>query len=136
MIVPIGHSKEEIKQRESIISNVYRDFYAKTPSKKVYNQYLKAYINIRYISITETIRHASKSFLSTLAVLQLESVLKCATQYGKPTNPKKGVKNQEEFSKIIEMRHNLPGIGIVKLTVGIKKTTGDYVQYCLTAINT
>ena len=33
------------------------------------------YINIRFISITETCTHASKTYLSTIAVLQLDAIL-------------------------------------------------------------
>ena len=40
-----------------------------------YNVSLKEYINIRFVSITETCTHASRSYLSTLAVLQLDAIL-------------------------------------------------------------
>lgn len=135
-IVPMGHDKNDIKTREQIISQVYRDFYRNNPKRAIRNIHLNADINVRYLSVTETVRHASKRFLSTLAVLQLESILACARQVG-PSQPiKPGVKNQENFSRIIIMEHTLPGIGSVKLTVGVNKKDGKYIQYCLTAINT
>lgn len=135
IIVPMGKTKEDIKKREQIISQVYRDFYKNNPDRKIKNNDLNADINIRYLSITETIRHASKRFLSTLAVLQLEAVLTCAKRTSPLLNPKPGVKNQENFSKLFIMTHTLPCIGEVKLTVGINKKNGKYIQYCLTAIN-
>ena len=40
------------------------------------------------------------------------------------------------FNKLIWMRHVLPGIGEVKLLVGIARRTKEKVQYCITAIQT
>ncbi|MBQ4398387.1 MAG: hypothetical protein II829_02240 [Bacteroidales bacterium] len=97
--VPRGNTKEDIKARESIISDVYRRWYEANPSKAVFNANLNDSINVRYLSITETIRHAAKNFLSTLAVLQLDIILKSAYQVGEPSPIKKGIKNQSDFSK-------------------------------------
>ena len=47
-MIPEGHTIEDIKKREQII---------------------------RMVSIVETSEHAAKSYLSTLAVLQLDSIL-------------------------------------------------------------
>jgi len=74
--VPVGNTREDIKAREAIISNVYRCWYEANPSRAAYNSDLKDVINVRYLSITETMRHAAKSYLSTLAVLQLDLILK------------------------------------------------------------
>lgn len=133
--IPTGNTKEDIKSRESIISNVYREWYAANPSKAVYNSNLKDDINVRYLSITETMRHAAKSYLSTLAVLQLDLILKNAIQIGEPNPPKEGVKNQMEFAEMLVMECPLIGIGTAKLTVGVKKS-GMKIQYCITAIGT
>ena len=134
--VPIGETKEDIKAREAIISDVYRRWYEANPSKAVYNHHLKDYINVRFLSINETVHHASMSYLSTLAVLQLDLILRNAIQVGKPQKPKPDNKNQSEFSKMIIMECLLIGIGIAKLTVGVKKKTGMKIQYCITAIST
>lgn len=133
MIIPQGNSKEALKQREEIISQVYRTWTEKNPTKQVYNRSLKDNINIRFLSITETIRHAAKTYESTLAMLQLDSILRNAVKYGKPKPPKKGVKNQAAFSQMREMRYDLAGVGTVKMMVGIKRT-GEIIQYCITAI--
>ena len=81
-------------------------------------------------------RHAAKSYLSTLAVLQLDLILKSAIQVGEPTPTKMGINNQSGFSEMIIMECPLVGIGTAKLTVGVKKKTGMKIQYCITAIKT
>ncbi|MCR4848810.1 MAG: hypothetical protein K5920_08205 [Bacteroidales bacterium] len=134
IFIPLGNSVEEIKKRESIISETYRKWYDSNPTKAVFNHNLNDYINIRFVSINETIHHASRSFLSTLAVLQLDLILKNAYQVGRPVKPKHGNKNQDDFSEIIIMECPLIGMGIAKLTVGVKKKTGMKIQYCITAI--
>ncbi|MBQ6157201.1 MAG: hypothetical protein IJK22_11450 [Bacteroidales bacterium] len=133
MIIPQGNSKEALKQREEIISQIYRTWTENNPTKQVYNRSLKDNINIRFLSITETIRHAAKTYESTLAMLQLDSILRNAVKYGKPKPPKKGVKNQAVFSQMREMHYDLAGVGTVKMMVGIKRT-GEIIQYCITAI--
>ena len=35
---------------------------------------------------------------------------------------------------MIEMRHTCPGIGAVKLTVGIRMKSALKIQYCITAL--
>ena len=133
MDIPQGNSKEELKQREEIISQVYRRWTEENPDKRVYNRSLKDYINIRYLSITETMRHAAKTYASTLAMLQLDTILRYSVKFGKPKPPKRGVKNQEIFTQMQEMRCELVGIGEVKMMVGIKRS-GEKIQYCITAI--
>jgi len=59
-----------------------------------------------------------------------------AYQVGEPVDPKPGVKNQEDFSKVLIMECPLIGIGTAKLTVGVKKKTGMKIQYCITALET
>ena len=132
--IPSGDEKKDIVARANIISQVYRNWYDDNPTKAVYNPNLKDYINVRFLSINETIHHASRSYLSTLAVLQLDLILKTAYQVGKPVDPKPGNKNQEDFSQILIMECPLVGIGIAKLTVGVRKKTGMKIQYCITAL--
>ena len=133
MIIPQGNSKEALKQREEIISQVYRIWTDNNPTKRAYNRSLKDNINVRFLSITETIRHAAKTYESTLAMLQLDAILRNAVKYGKPKPPKRGVKNQAAFSQMQEMHYDLAGLGTVKMMVGIKRT-GEVIQYCITAI--
>ena len=79
--VPTGNSKEDFKIRKQIIWQFYQEWKKKNPSQKRYNLALKDYINIRYVSIDETSHQAAKSYLSTLAVLQLDSILTMAKKY-------------------------------------------------------
>ena len=132
-LIPMEEGKEAMKQRQEIISQVYRKWTEENPDKRVYNRSLKDYINIRYLSITETMRHASKKYSSTLALLQLDTILRYAVVYGKPKPPKKGVANQKIFSYMLEMHYELIGIGLEKMMVGVKRT-GEKIQYCITAI--
>ena len=134
MKVPTGNTKEDIKERKNIIIRFYQEWKSKNPSQKRYNLNLQDYINIRNISMVETSAHASKSYLSTLAVLQLDAVLTNAKKI-KIENAKAN-KNQKPFNKVIMMECLLPAIGTVRLVVGIKRSSQEKVQYCITAIQT
>ena len=134
MIVPKGNSKEELDQRKDIISQVYRQWTDNNPDKKVYNPSLKSEINVRFLSITETVRHAAKTYQSTIAILQLDTILRNAKVVGKPKTPKKGVANQKAFKYLLETRCQLPELGEVKMMVGVKRS-GEMIQYCITAVD-
>ena len=43
--------------------------------------------------------------------------------------------NQKQFEKIIIMQYECVGIGVVKMTVGIRRRTQEKVQYCITALD-
>lgn len=133
--IPSGNTKEDIKSRKGIIIRFYQNWKQNNPTQRKYNLDLKDYINIRNISITETAAHASKRYLSTLAVLQLDAILVNAQQT--KTEPSKTkTKNQNAFEKMIIMEYSLPAIGKVRLTVGIKRKDRLKIQYCITAIET
>ena len=134
MKVPTGNTKEDIKERKNIIIRFYQEWKLKNPSQKRYNLNLQDYINIRNISMVETSAHASKNYLSTLAVLQLDAILTNAKKI-KIENAKVN-KNQKPFNKVIMMECLLPAIGTVRLVVGIKRSSQEKVQYCITAIQT
>ena len=134
MKVPTGNTKEDIKERKNIIIRFYQEWKSKNPSQMRYNLNLQDYINIRNISMVETSAHASKNYLSTLAVLQLDAILTNAKKI-KIENAKAN-KNQKPFNKVIMMECLLPAIGIVRLVVGIKRSSQEKVQYCITAIQT
>lgn len=130
--IPKGSDLEDVIARRGIISNYYREWKAENPSLRRYNLYLKDYINIRFVSITETCTYASRTYLSTLAVLQLDAILTNARKVG--TVPPKPNGNQKPFDKMIVMHYDCPGIGTVKMTVGVRRGTHEKVQYCITAI--
>ncbi|MBQ7946349.1 MAG: hypothetical protein IJ280_06515 [Bacteroidales bacterium] len=134
IIIPKGNSKDDIRQRELIIRQFYQKWKVENPSQRKFNLSLKDFINIRMISIVETSEHAAKRYLSTLAVLQLDAILTGA-QTVAITRPKKGNKNQQSFERMMIMAYHLPGIGMVKMTVGIRRLSKEKVQYCITAIS-
>ncbi|MBO4674512.1 MAG: hypothetical protein J5601_00275 [Elusimicrobiaceae bacterium] len=105
----------------------------KNKNQRKYNLSLKDYINIRMVSIIETSEHAAKRYLSTLAVLQLDSILMGAKKVS-VKKPKPGNKNQKPFERILVMEYELFGIGTVKMTVGVRRKTREKGQYCITAI--
>ena len=133
-MIPEGNTLDEIKERERIIREFYHEWKERNPLQRKYNLALKEYINIRMVSIVETSEHAAKSYLSTLAVLQLDAVLvgakKISIKKVKPNN-----KNQQPFERMMIMEYELVGIGTVKMTVGVRRRTQEKVQYCITAIS-
>ena len=99
-MIPEGHTIEDIKTRERIIRDFYREWKEKNPSQRKFNLSVKEYINIRMVSIVETSEHAAKSYLSTLAVLQLDSILTGARKVS-VKKPKPGNANQKPFERIM-----------------------------------
>ena len=133
--IPAGDSTEERRKRQKIILKFYHQWKKRNPESKRFNLALKDDINIRYVSIEETAGQASLSYLSTLAVLQLDAILTNAVLIETtPSNPKK--KNQKGFQSMLRMSYICPGIGIVKMMVGVRHSDKSKVQYCITAIGT
>ena len=130
--IPRGDTPEDIKLRSDIIWKYYQEWKKANPTQKVYNNKLKDYINIRQISIDETARHASKRYLSTLAVLQLDAILACARLI--KTDKPESRANQQQFKAMLVMQYECQGLGTVKLLVGIRHKTLLKVQYCITAL--
>ena len=131
--IPNDDSLESIKIREGIIRDFYREWKENNPLQRKYNIFLKDYINIRMVSIIETSEHAAKNYLSTLAVMQLDSILAGARKVS-IQKTKSDSKNQKPFERIMIMEYEITCIGKVKMTVGIRRRTHEKVQYCITAI--
>ena len=130
--IPQGNSPKEIERRRNIISSFYHEWKEKNPSQRRYNLSLKEYINIRFVSITETCTHAAKTYHSTVAVLQLDAILTNAMRVSTVRTKSNG--NQKQFEKMIVMHYECVGIGVVKMTVGVRRRTHEKVQYCITAL--
>ena len=130
--IPKGDSPEDVEERKNIIWKFYQQWKVENPTQRVYNQRLKDYINIRQISIDETACHASKRYLSTLAVLQLDAILTCARLVR--TSKVENRANQKKFQAMLVMQYDCPGIGTVKLLVGIRQKSLLKVQYCITTL--
>ena len=132
--IPKGDSVEDRRDRQKIILSFYQDWKLRNPDQKKYNFALKDYINIRSVSLDETAAHASLTYLSTLAVLQLDAILTNAWLV-KTVPSKQDNKNQRSFERILIMEYVCTGVGRVKMTVGVRRSDKMKVQYCITAIN-
>ena len=130
--IPQGNTPEDVAGRRNIIAAFYHKWKELNPQQRRYNVFLKDYINIRFVSITETCTHASRSYLSTLAVLQLDAILTGARKVASVST--KGNANQKPFEKMLVMIYECPGIGTVRMTVGVRRRTHEKVQYCITAL--
>ena len=128
MEIPQGNSREEVKLRDQIIKDFYAGWIAENPEKKMWNEDLQDYILVKYLSITETAEKAARQYESTLAVMSLSELLTKSKKVAEMP-PKKGTKNQKPFLKMYIMQ-----LDNIKMTVGLQKSTGDKVQYCITAL--
>lgn len=132
--IPKGDTTEERHQRQELIMSFYEDWKRLNPEQKKYNFALKEDINIRNVSLVETAAQASLTYLSTLAVLQLDAILTNAWLVKKvPSKPNS--KNQRPFESMLIMEYVCTGVGRVKMTVGVKRSDKKKVQYCITAID-
>ena len=128
MEIPQGNSREEVKLRDQIIKDFYAGWIAENPEKKMWNEDLQDYILVKYLSITETAEKAARQYESTLAVMRLSELLTKSKKVAE-VPPKKATKNQKPFLKMYIMQ-----LDNIKMTVGLQKSTGDKVQYCITAL--
>ena len=138
--IATGDTKEDKKQRKQFIIDFYRKWIVDNPSKRLYNKSLKAFIEVRFLSIEETAGHASTNYKSTVSVTFLSEIIENAVvskdEKGNIATeiPKPNVKNQLRFSKLFIMIYEKVGFGKVKLTVGELRGSGQKIQYCITAI--
>lgn len=131
--IPTGDTAEDKRARHKLILRFYHQWKLKNPEAKRYNLSLKDDINIKNVSLVETAGHASLTYLSTLAVLQLDAILTNAVFIEKvPANHKKT--NQNKFESMLRMEYQCVGIGLIKLLVGVKRSDKTKVQYCITVI--
>lgn len=131
--IPLGQSMEEIKIRERIIRDFFSSFQKGRDDRRIFNLNLQSDILIRMVSTIEAIEHSSKSYRSTKAVLELEQVLKNARPVRRVA-VKAGNNNQRPFAYMLVMVYELNGIGTIKLTVGVKKSNGDRIEYGISAL--
>ena len=123
--IPLGSSREDKRARKQIIKDIYAQWIAKHPDKKIWNNSLKAYIFVKGISMNETSGQASTSYKSTKEVLRLTEILANATLV-KIMPPKKNDKNQKPYSQILKMQQKS-----AMLVVGKQDSTNEFVQYCI-----
>ena len=124
--IPKGKSREEIKIREKIIKDFYATWISEHQDKMVFNESIKDFIRIKYLSINETCERAARTYDSTMAVFKLTDILSKSKVIA--TSPiKANDKNQRPFSYVLIMRYEN-----IRLIVGQQKSTGHFLQYCIT----
>ena len=133
--IPVGNTKEARRKRQDLIYAFYLGWKRKNPEQKKYNIALRDDINIRAVSLDETAAQASLTYLSTLAVLQLDAILTNAWLV-KTVPSKQNTKNQRSFERMLIMEYVCTGVGRVKMTVGVRRSDKTKIQYCITAIDT
>lgn len=93
-------------------------------------------VPFRSVSLDKTAGQASITYLSTLAVLQLDAILTNAWLV-KDVPSKQNSKNQRSFERMlimVIMEYICTGVGRIKMTVGVRRKDKMKVQYCITAI--
>ena len=134
--IPTGTSKKDEADRRKIINDFYRKWFQENEEKRVKNTSLGTLIHVNKDSRKETQKWGSLSFRSTLTVLELSYVLKNAVVTGKD-DPKPGNKSQKKYSKMLIMECVVPKLRpyvvTAKLTVGVRRSDSQRLQYCLTA---
>lgn len=126
--IPSGKNREDVRSRDKAIKDFYAKWIEENPDKKIWNENLQDYILVKFISIQETAEKAARKYESTLAVFRLSELLaKSMIVAEVPVKP--GNKNQKPFLKMLIMQ-----LDNVKITVGVQKSTGDKVQYCITSL--
>ena len=131
--VPVGDTTEDRRIRQEIIKQFYYYWKKRNPDLCKFNIDLGENIYINHTSLVETAGRASLTYLSTLAVLQLDAILQNA-RLCFVDKPKLENKQQSKFEKMLGMEYSCPGIGDVRLMVGVRKRDKMKIQYCITAL--
>ena len=131
--IPTGDSVEDRRKRQEIISQFYHYWKENNHEHRMYNYDLQDYIYVNHTSLVETAGRASLTYLSTLAVLQFDAILSYAKKSFEDI-PKVATKQQRSFEKMLGMDYSCPGIGDVRLMVGVRRQDKMKVQYCITAL--
>ncbi|MBR2128095.1 MAG: hypothetical protein IJ940_04420 [Bacteroidales bacterium] len=97
--VPVGDTVEDRRTRQELIKQFYFYWKRRNPELCKYNIDLGENIYINHTSLVETAGRASLTYLSTLAVLQLDAILQNAKlEFVDKT--KTGNKHQAKFEKM------------------------------------
>ncbi|MBO7113802.1 MAG: hypothetical protein J6V95_01380 [Bacteroidaceae bacterium] len=131
--IPQEKTTDEIVKRRNIIARFFHEWKERNSNHCCFNISLNENIYVRFVSITEICTHSSRTNLSTLAVMRLDEILMNARKVATVLAKSNG--NQKGFEKMIVMHHNLPEIGAIKITVGVKRRTHEKILYCITSID-
>lgn len=132
--IPKGSSIEEIRMREKIISTFMHQWTLDNPNRYVFNHALQENIYIKGKSIAEMMQHSSKRYKSTLAALQFAHILESAILHTDNIPTKKGNSKQAEFDHMMILAYQQEGFGTIKITVGVKESNAQKVQYGISAL--
>lgn len=123
--------EDEETKRRKIIHDFIQSWRQAHPGGSVFNKDLKEPIKVLQVSLREACKHSARSEKSTMAVLQLETILAEAKKIGE-TRTKIGDVSQKNLEKMIVMAYYSDELGMVKLTVGVKRQTHDKIEYGIT----
>ena len=132
--IALGNTPEDLKNRKKFITDFYVHWIISNPTKHIYNESLKNFIEVKFLSMQETASKAAIRYKSTLAITYLTEILEKSVMIDNPQEPKKDNIKQKRFSKIYIMGYEKKDFGKIKLTVGELRGSRQKVQYCITAI--
>ena len=134
-IIPKENNKENFKQREALIWEMYGHWCVENREKKCFNKNLKCDIFVTFSGISETVEKSARNYKSTMAFLELDYVLKNAYKIEEDKPHSK--RQQKEYEKMLIMQADTnsfkPYFDRIKLIVGVRKN-GRKNMYCITAI--
>lgn len=132
-IYSIPKDKKKRTEREKIIER-----YLKKIDKKIYCEALHGDVIVLKKGRNETITHASRSYKSTLAALNLEEALKEAKKI-KTVPIKRTSKNQKCFKCMHILICAVENVGYAKIMVGefheANNIPTPYAHYCITHLS-
>lgn len=101
------------------------------PEPVAYNNSLRGYITVNARSLRETCYWGSKTEASATAISRhMNEILRFAVR-SEESVPHSNTGSR--FEKLIILNRRIEGLGVAKLTVGVKPD-GSLVQYCITAV--
>ncbi len=125
--IPKGNTPEARQKRMNII----RQYAGRMKGDEVYCPVLGAKVVINGTGIGEMIEHSSKSYLSTMAVLDLKHQIAIA-KFFRYHIPKDNKQKKRGYLFMIELHGDLDGKA-TKIIVGVK-LTAQYKHYCITTL--
>ncbi len=129
--IPKGTSPEEIEIRREIIHNYIQNWRTGNMDPRVFNKDIKEFIKVNQVFLIESVSHAAVTYLSTKAVLRMETIMADAKLVGL-SKTKTGNSNQKPFKQMMVMVYKAEDLGSVKMTVGVRNRTEEKVEYSIT----
>lgn len=128
MNIPTENSKEDRQKRKELI----RQNIGKLKGLEVFCPALNVDVLISGTGINEMVEHSSKSYLSTMAALDLKNQIRTAKFY-RYHIPKDNKQIRRGFVFMIELHGRIEN-KVTKIIIGVK-LTAKYKHYCITALD-